>query len=148
MDGERNRRKLLIVTCFMYIVWALAISGVIALVEGGEVSALAIGMVLLAILVAAAGFYIGRALMRLPLPSGYPAKVFGQFLYTVYVGMALVLLTSSLPLLLDIPELALYPGYSIAKVAGAGAMLLGLAILTTFVMWHRAYLQEIKSLSA
>lgn len=144
MDNERERRKWLIVACFAYVVWALAISGVIALLEGGEISALAIGMMVLAILVAAMGFYGGRALIRLSLPSGRSAEVFGQFLYAVYVGIALILLISSIPLLLDIPELALYPGYSIAKVAGAGAMLLGLAVLATFIMWHRAYLQEIR----
>jgi len=147
MDSERDRRKLLIVTCFVYVVWALVISGVIALVEGGKTSALAIVLLALGVLVAVVGLYIGRALMQLSLPAGRPAEVFGQFLYIVYIGIAFILVTSSIPLLLDIPELALYPGYSITKVAGVGAMLLAFAILTTFIMWHRAYLQEIKPVS-
>ncbi|MFQ5921813.1 MAG: hypothetical protein ACE5M4_03130 [Anaerolineales bacterium] len=148
MSNERERRKWLIVAIFALVVWVLAISGIIALVERSEISALAISMLVLALIVAALGFYAGRSLMRLSLPPGRPGEVFGLFLYTVYIGVALVLIVASLPLLINIPELASYPGYSLAKVAGAGAVVLGIAVLISFIMWHRAYLHEIESLGA
>ena len=147
MSIERERRKWLIVAGVAFLVWAFVIAGIIALVEAGEVSAQATVSLLIAILVAVFGAYAGRALMRLSVPSGRAASLSGLVLYAFYLYIGLILVAGGVAWFINIPEPSTFPAYSMLKVVGAGTTILDIALLITFAMWHREYLQEIKSVN-
>ncbi len=116
--------------------------------ESDKITAQAIGSLLLAAVALIIGVYTGRVLMKLSIPTGRAAELFGLALYSFYLYIALILAVGSVLWLINIPDLlSTIPAYSLLKVAGAGMTILGVAVLVTFTMWHRAYLQEIKSVS-
>ena len=148
MSIEQDRRKWVIIAGTAFLAWAFAIAGIVALVESDDISAQAIVSLLLAAVAVIIGVYAGRALMKLSVPTGRAAELFGIVLYGFYLYILLILAVGIAPWLIEIPDLSTFPAGSMLKVAGAGTTILGIVLLVTFAKWHRAYLQEINTVSA
>jgi len=147
MNIEQDRRKWVIVASTAFLAWAFAIAGIVALVESDDIPAQAILSLLLAAVAVIIGVYAGRALMKFATPTGRVATLFGLILYGFYLYILLILAVGIAPWLFEIPDISTFPAESMLKVAGAGTTILGVGLLVTFAMWHRAYLQEIKPVS-
>jgi len=145
MNSELDWRKWVLVVSTAFLAWSFAIAGFVALVESDDISAQAIVSLVLAAVAVVVGFYAGRALMKFPVPTGRAAELFGLVLYGFYLYILLILAVGIAPWLIEIPDLSTFPADSMLKVAGAGTVIFGSALLATFTMWHRAYLQEVKS---
>jgi len=147
MTIEQVRRKWVIVASTALLTWGFVIAGIVALVESDDITVQAIVSLLLAAIAVIIGLYAGRALMKFATPTGRSAALFGLVLYGFYLYILLILAVGIAPWLIEIPDLSTFPAESMLKVAGAGTTILGIVLLVTFAMWHRAYLQEIKSFS-